>query len=71
MPRAERGESNSSSSSSLVYNFLSTNDPLLSELWVPTSCNMPTKEAAGGGAYDVEPAVHGKLVMDPSSSRTS
>lgn len=66
MPRAERGESNSSSSSSLVYNFLSTNDSLLSE-GVPTSLT----EEVGGGAYNVEPTLHGKLLMDPSSSSTS
>jgi len=50
MPRAESGESNSSSSSSLVYNFLSANDPLLRELLVLNSCSMPTIEEAGSGA---------------------
>ena len=50
MPRAESGESNSSSSSSLVYNFLSANEPHFSEVFVPASCIMPTIEEAGSGA---------------------
>lgn len=43
------GESSSSSSSSLVYAFLSTDDPLLRRDWLPTSPKMPEREAAAAG----------------------
>jgi hypothetical protein len=43
------GESNSSSSSSLVYDFLSIADPLLCRVWLPTSPIMFVRDAAGGG----------------------
>lgn len=43
------GESSSSSSSSLMYDFLSSDDPLLCRLWLPTSPMMLANEAAEGG----------------------
>jgi hypothetical protein len=45
-----KGEFNSSSSSSLVYDFLSTEDPLLLRLgWLPPSPIIFATEAAKGG----------------------
>lgn len=43
------GESNSSSSSSLMYDFRSSDDSLLSRLWPPTSPMMLANEAVEGG----------------------
>lgn len=44
-----RGESTSSSSSSLVYDFLRTDDALRAKDWVPDSpINLVTEAAVGG-----------------------
>lgn len=66
---ADKGESNSSSSSSLVYDFLRTEDSLLLSLdWLPISPIIPATEAAAGGKYTMGDALHGMSVTKPSSA---
>lgn len=67
---AVKGESNSSSSSSLVCDFLSTEDPLLlsSGDLIPVSPIIPATEANGGGKYTIGAALHGNCGTDPSSA---
>lgn len=50
IPRTDfKGESSSSSSSSLVYDFLRIDDPLLRRTWPLNSPIMPESEGGGGG----------------------
>nr|GMC64111.1 hypothetical protein Iba_chr02dCG1830 [Ipomoea batatas] len=57
------GESNSSSSTSLVYDFLSDDNPLLFGAWFPIFSKKLEREAVGGGVYEVDIAVQGNIVI--------
>lgn len=62
------GELSSSSSSSLVYDFLSTEDPLRFRCaWPPpTSPITLATEVVEGGEYTIADALHGKFVANSS-----
>lgn len=63
------GESNSSSSSSLVYDFLSNEDLLWSRLSpLLISPIMLESEDEGGGVYRVVGAMYGILIIELSSA---